>query len=330
MIHRSLLVILLGSSLYTLRAQSDHFFVTVSGGDLYKVHIQACSTTYVGPTGYGFGDIAMTPSGDLYGIVGGEIYRIDTTNASTTYIGQSTAPGIAMVALTDATLLVEYAEDLYAISTVDATTTYIGNIGYGALGDLTDYFGDLYMSAGGQLIRIDSEDNFATILSVTPIGTIDPNMPICEGLATAMIVDGQSSIVGFSYPDLFCFSAIDGAYVPICQPPLPDGVPGAAWAPSAPTLASGCGGISTSQDQIQPDHGIQLLLSSDNIEVIMPNDLKAQEVRLRDAMGRLVKTSVLSTSATIQLNGLTSGLYAVEIVSGNKQFVERFIFSAAP
>lgn len=328
---RSLIVILFISTLSSTRAQSDHFFATVSGGDLYKVHLQTCSTTFVGSTGYGFGDIAMTPSGDLYGIVGGEIYHIDTTNASVTYIGQSTAPGIAMVALNNNTLLVEYAQELYAVSTIDASTTFVGTIGYSALGDLTDFFGDLYMSSGGQLIRITSEDNFASILSVTPVGTFDPNMPTCEGLATAMIVDGQSSIVGFSYPDLFCFSAFDGSYVPICQPPLPGGVPGAAWAPSVATPASGCGAIGTGVQPIHPGQGISIRTTTDRLEIMIAGGFQAQEFRLRNSMGSLVIKAALPnpTGTVIDLNGLSSGLYVVEVVSGSMCFAERFFHTAS-
>ncbi len=328
---RSILVILLNSSLCTTIAQSDHFFVTVSGGDLYKVNIQACSTTFIGATGFGFGDIAMTLSGELYGIVGGAIYRIDTTDASTTYIGQSTAPGVAMVALNNSTLLVEYAQDLYAISTIDATTTNIGAIGYGALGDLTWYWGSLYMSSGGQLIRIDSEDNYASILSVTPVGTFDPDMPICEGLATAMVMDFQSSIVGFSYPDLYCFSPVNGSYVVICQPALPGGVPGAASTPPAETPVVGCSSTSTGINPPRPAQGISIRPLNAGLEIIVADGLKAQEFRIRNSMGGIVTNSAVptATGALVDLAGLSSGLYVVELVSGSRRFAERFIHSAS-
>lgn len=327
MTNRIFLVLGLALSLSSSRAQSDRFFVTMSGGDLYKVHIQTCATTFVGSTGYNFVDIAMTPAGELYGIVAGQIFRIDTTDANATYIGQSAAIGVAMVALNNTTLLVEYAQDLYTVSTVDATTSFVGEIGYGALGDLTWFSGQLYMSSAGQLIKIDSEDNFASILSVTPVGSFDPDMPVCEGLATAQITDGRSSIVGFSYPDLFCFSPVDGSYVPICQPPLPGDVPGAASLPPVEKLAFGCSGISTGENHIQQGRGIHIQLSDDQLEIIMPDGIRVRGSRLRDAMGKLINRSSMltSTGAVIDLNGLASGFYVVEIASGSDHFVERFV-----
>jgi len=324
----TLLAFALSLTMCTLNAQSDYFFVTISGGNLYKIHIQACSTSFVGPTGFGFGDIAMTPSGELYGIVSGMIYRIDTTDASTSYIGQSTAPGVSLVALDNSTLLAEHSLHLYAISTTDATTTLVGNIGYGASGDLTWYDGDLYMSSGGHLIRITSDDNFNSITSVAPVSAFNPNWLSCEGLATAMITDELSSIVGFRYPDLLCYSPIDGSYQTICQPPLPGGVPGAASIPPVGPPINGCGEVGIGLSELNENTHLQLWVASGLLNVSLPSGAIAKGATLRDLSGRIIQHIAMNGSSipSIDLTNLPYGPYTVEVVSNRELLTGRFFY----
>lgn len=325
----TLLTITLLSTLCTLRAQSDNFFVTISGGNLYKIHVQSCSTSFVGPTGFGFGDIAMTPSGELYGIVSGMIYRIDTTDASTSYIGQTTAPGVSLVALDNTTLLAEFGLDLFAISTIDASTNFVGNIGYGASGDLTWYDGDLYKSSGGHMIRITSNDNFNSISSVAPVSAFDPNWLSCEGIATAMITDELSSIVGFRYPDLLCYSPIDGSYQTICQPPLPGGVPGAASIPPVGTSMYGCGPVGIGVNELNESTRLQLWVASGQLNMRMPMGSTAVNVVVRDVSGRIVHHVAMNGSSlsSVDLTGLAFGPYTVEVVSVRGILTGRFLYT---
>ena len=72
-------------------------YATISGGDLYLVDVANCSRHFIGSTGYGFGDIAMTPNGKLWGIVNGNIYQIDTATAAATLVGQSNVQGVSLV-----------------------------------------------------------------------------------------------------------------------------------------------------------------------------------------------------------------------------------------
>jgi hypothetical protein len=304
----------------------------VGPGDLYKIHIQACSTSFVGSTGYGFGDIAMTPSGELYGIVGGNLYQVDTTDATTTLIGPSPDAGVSLVALNDTSLLSEGSSSLYAISTLDGSSTWIGNIGYTAFGDLTWYFGDLYMSTGTQLIRIDLADDYASILSVTPVGTVDPNMPACMGLVTAMVGDFISSIVGFHFPDLVCFSPVDGSYQVICQPSLPYDAPGAAWAPPAETPGIGCDAQASSMNDGHEVATMRAWVAAGRLEIRLTAGALADVCMIRDLSGRIVREVALagSPAPSVDLSGLADGPYTVEVISGPRSFIGRFVQTSSP
>lgn len=117
------------------------------------------------------------------------------------------------------------------------------------------------------------------------------------------------------------------SYYPCCQ----IGVPGAAWAPPVMTPSVGCGGSGNGMSSAQASQRIRTRISNGSLEIIMPDGLCAREFRIRDATGKLVSNSarLTSTGAVIDLNGLTSGLYAVEVVSGSTHRVERFIYSAS-
>jgi hypothetical protein len=67
-------------------------FATIAGGDLYSFDISNCTRHFIGSTGHGFGDIALTPDGRLWGI-DGQLYHIDTANANVTAVGAVTTQG---------------------------------------------------------------------------------------------------------------------------------------------------------------------------------------------------------------------------------------------
>ena len=91
-------------------------FATISGGNQYSLNLTNCTSSFIGVTGHGFGDIALTPNARLWGIEGGILYEINGSTATSTSIDITGTHGVSLVALDDATLLTEYQNNLYGIS----------------------------------------------------------------------------------------------------------------------------------------------------------------------------------------------------------------------
>lgn len=201
----------------------EMIYATIAGGDLYAFDIYNCTSQFIGSTGQGFGDIAFTPNGRLWGIVNYELYEIDPLTANAELVGFTGVGSVSLVALNDSTLLTEADLQLYALNTNDASSYVIGTIGYGASGDLTWYDNDLYMLT--PLIKIVLDDSFTSIVDVIPVSL---DIPICEGAATASFGDEWNSIVGFQGEDLIKVCHIDGSYELLCPGLNVGGTPGAA------------------------------------------------------------------------------------------------------
>jgi hypothetical protein len=201
-------------------------FATISGGNLYSFDLTNCTRHFIGSTGQGFGDIAFTPDGRLWGIISGNLYQIDTATAIASLVGNTGIGGVTLVGLNDTTLLIELTTILYGINTNTAASYLIDTIGYSAAGDLTWYDDDLYMvTSGGRIIRIVLDSTFTSILSVAQIGS---SIPTCEGAVTASFEDNYNSIVGFNGPNLIKICQIDGSFSTLCPSLNVGGTPGAA------------------------------------------------------------------------------------------------------
>lgn len=198
----------------------QRIFATVSGGDLYSIDIANCNEHFIGATGIGFGDIAFTSNGLLWGISDGQLFRIDTTDASTTLIGNTGIGVVSLVGLNDSILITEFQTKLYGINTNNASSYFIGEIGYQATGDLVLMDKTLYMVT--PLIKIELNSTFTEISNVSPISL---TLPGCEG---AVAFDDDVSIIGFTAQNLIEICQMDGSYRVICPNLDLAGVPGAA------------------------------------------------------------------------------------------------------
>lgn len=202
-------------------------FTTIAGGDLYKIDIYNCSRTKVGSTGVGFGDIAFTSNGKLWGIAGGVLYNIDTSTAIATSIGFTGVSGVSLVEVNDTLLFTEYAKKLYAINTNNATATYIDTIGYSATGDFTWYDDDLYMvTSSAGIVKMELNSNYTAINNITAIGT---NMPSCEAAITAVFPGDFNAIVGFNGANVIKICQLTGTSSMLCPNLNIGGTPGAAF-----------------------------------------------------------------------------------------------------
>lgn len=303
---------------FYLQASSQPIFVTISGGNLYSLNLSTCSSRFVGPTGHGFGDIAFTPDGKLWGIEGGILYKIDTTNANTTMIGTTGTQAVSLVALNNTILLAEYGQNLYGINTINATSYLIGHLGYTASGDLTWYDNDLYMTASNLLIKIVSNSSFSSISSVTKVNSDGNNIPTCEGAVTAPFIGFDNSIIGFSGGNAYKICQIDGSSQLLCASIVPAGIPGAATLtlPTQNPKPQSCFG-STPQTQNPP---IRIIQNTNQIIIVTNPGLDDATLIVFNMLGQKVRqlTNITSTSVTVNHENLASGVYVFRIIQRNR------------
>ncbi len=202
----------------------QRIFYTVSGGDLYAMDPLNCTNDFIGSTGIGFGDIAFTSDGRLWGIAQGNLYSIDTLSASTQLIGPTGVHSVSLVGINDSILLTESMEDLYQINVNEVNSNFIGHIGYSAAGDLIIIKNIVFMNS--PLVKIDLNEDFSQIIKVT---LIDFNIPSSEG--SANMNDRCYPLVGFSTKGIININQENGSYNVICSNLNIGYVPGAASIP---------------------------------------------------------------------------------------------------
>lgn len=202
----------------------QRIFYTVSGGDLYAMNPVDCTNDFIGSTGIGFGDIAFTSDGRLWGIAQGDLYNIDTLNGSTVFIGPIGVYSVSLVGVNDSILLTESMEDLYQINVNTVNSNFIGHIGYSAGGDLVMVNDIVFMIS--PLVKIQLNENFSQIIKVS---LIDMNIPPSEG--SAAMADKCYSIVSFSAKGTININQENGSYNLICSDLNIISVPGAASIP---------------------------------------------------------------------------------------------------
>lgn len=303
----------------------EPIYATIGGGDLYSFDITNCTRQFIGSTGQGFGDIAFTPDGRLWGITGGQLYQIDTATANTTFIGFTGVQAVSLVALNDSVLLGEYGMNLYGINNGNASSYYIDTIGYQASGDLTWYDNDLYMvTTESKIIKIVLNNTSTSILSITPIGS---SLPTCEGAVTATFTGNYNSIVGFNGPNLIKICQIDGTYQNLCPNLNIGGTPGAASIRLATQSPQPTSCSITGIENIFYKNSISIFpnpASSElNIFTIHSNKFK---FNIYNVFGQLTKTGTLETNlTTIYINDLINGIYSFELLSDNSSQRQSFI-----
>jgi gliding motility-associated-like protein len=208
----------------TVVFSQQRIFYTVSGGDLYAMDPLNCTNDFIGSTGIGFGDIAFTSDGRLWGISQGDLYRIDTVTASTQLIGPIGVHSVSLVGVNDSILLTESMEDLYQINVNTVNSNFIGHIGYSAGGDLVMVNDIVFMIS--PLVKIQLNENFSQIIKVS---LIDINTPPSEG--SAVMDNTCYPIVSFSAIGTINVNQENGNYNLICSNLNISGVPGAASIP---------------------------------------------------------------------------------------------------
>ncbi len=154
-------------------------YVAFMDKSLIKLDISNCHTVTIGQTALMLYDIAITPSGQLYGTDAYKLYSIDTNTAALGYIGTIEGLGGAfnsLTALSDDYLLGgDINSGLYKINTHTGDTTCIGYTGYLPSGDITFYKGYYYVSVAftNELMKIKLADDQNSIQSVSIVGAMN-------------------------------------------------------------------------------------------------------------------------------------------------------------
>jgi gliding motility-associated-like protein len=165
-------------------------YACLNGYALYKLDVLQCDTQFVGFTsGVDLTDIAVTPSGSLYGIDFYNLYKVDTLNASLTYIANIDVGGggfNSLIALNDDYLLGIYTNSgIYKINTQNGSKFLVGYCHFFPAGDITFYKGCFFMAdMTNSLIKIKLNDNCTSIMSVENIGQMNTATNTVYGILT--------------------------------------------------------------------------------------------------------------------------------------------------
>jgi hypothetical protein len=302
-------------------ASQTRAYCTIPGGDLYSLNFNQCSYDFIGSSNQGFGDIAITEDGKLFGHVGGQLYQVDTLTAEATFIGATGLEAVSMVAFDNQTLFVEAMMSLYAVDVTDASTTLIGYIGYQAAGDLTWFGDDLYLMAAGQLIRITMNDDFSAIENVEPVNSLDAQIPICEGLVAANFGAEGNWIVGLCGTDVYRICEVDGTFELVCDDLLVYGFPGgtAYRLPQQDPSIAPCTLTSVAESDLVEPLRMFIDEASDKLIVRSDETLGFSGIKVYSSNGQLVEEYIFSGNyAEFDVSQFPAGVYMFSLIHSSK------------
>jgi len=214
---KKILVLMVMVSL-SYKSGAQKLYVCTDHGDLLKIDVEICDTTFIGNTTVTLSDIAICSDGILYGTDGWILYQIDTSNAQLTTI--DTINGIgginALVCDNAGNLLAAGlgADSLYALDKATGLLSSLGYLGYYSLGDLAFYHDSLFLIAyGNRLIKIDLSPQ----LSVQLIGEINASYFI-YGLATIQnsCEEQDEIMLASAGRDVLQVNPVDASSVVLC------------------------------------------------------------------------------------------------------------------
>jgi hypothetical protein len=242
---RRLLFILFVAVFVKSHCQTPVYVLTATS-EIYKVTLSNCTASLIIKNQFGGVDIALTPSRRLWVVIGTQIHEVDTvtgaySNLSASIPSISAPPG--MVALNDSVLMVEYNAKLFKFNTTGAlnapmTSTLVGNLGYLSNGDLTWYDNDLYMSSSNTLVRIKLNNNFSSIISVTPLRPVESNWGISNwGLGSVPFPGEPNAFIGTDDRSIIKICHIDGSSGMLCPNIVPDAIYGLATSAASKSYA---------------------------------------------------------------------------------------------
>lgn len=166
--------------LFCCEAKSQSCFYTNSGNIITRSSLENCQTDTIGNFPGAF-DIAITPNGKLY-VISDTLFLINYESHQYSAVGKlasvSGLPimGLGLIGLDDNNLLMDVGDSLFRINTSTAIGTPIGKIGYYCDGDFAFLDDTLYLSGGGNLIKIILNPTKTSINNVINIGPLDKSV----------------------------------------------------------------------------------------------------------------------------------------------------------
>ena len=157
-----------------------------------KVDITTGDVTLVGSAGVILTDIAIDPSGGLWGITGTSLFRIDKTTGAASAVGAFGRFGVlnSLVFGTDGVLYAA-SNQLFTIDTNTGRASPVGPIGYSSAGDLAFLDGTLYLAAtGGQLATVNKSTGTGTFVGAMGINQVFGLAAANDGALLAGAGDG--------------------------------------------------------------------------------------------------------------------------------------------
>lgn len=161
-----------------------------AGTKLATYDVVSKELTIIGTTGEEMFDIAMSPTGVLYGVDPNSyaLYTIDRQTAKSTFVADITPTGGLINSLTFAQKGALYATQGSHLIKIHPTTgviTDLGDLGVGSAGDLTFYNDNLYLSAQNDVLLLVNVENPSQSTAISEI-------PTTFGLVTVYVSEGFS------------------------------------------------------------------------------------------------------------------------------------------
>lgn len=156
-------------------------YFNTDNGSIAIYDFELDTWTLVGNVGFNLEDIAISPTGEMYGVTigGGQLYQINPTTAAPTFIGNMT-PNLGTNSLSfdeNGILYGSTVGQLYTVSTVDATLTTVGLLPGSPLsaGDIA-FSGDrCFLATTGQsLYNMDVSNLPTSLASSFSVGAFSP------------------------------------------------------------------------------------------------------------------------------------------------------------
>lgn len=228
--YRYILILLLLN--LKVNAQPASYISTDVG--VFRFELSNCSTQLISNFG-SLTDIAITPSGRLYGIDFYKLYHIDVFNGTVTQISTIDTLGggfNSLVAIDDKWLLaIRVNSGLYKINTNTGDTVHVGNLGYYPAGDLTLFKGHYYMAdVNNQLVKFTFNSSMNQLSSISSIGTMNTPFSSVYGVVTVGDTDCNTDsleLIAFENTNVFLVNPINGNCTSICNPLIMANITGA-------------------------------------------------------------------------------------------------------
>lgn len=199
------IVLILTLNLNKSYSQEKYFSIGDSG-ELIEFEMGSCNSRTIGVFDV-FGDIAITPNANIYGI-SDRIYLLDTINNTTTPISGiiiNSAGGLGLYAFDNDNLLFDRSDSLFIYNISSNSVTLAGFVGYYCYGDFTFYQGKLYMvSTFNDLIKINFDTSSYSITSIQNLGYLNtPNSSVysvfsvsnsCDNIEEGIYIIDESKV----------------------------------------------------------------------------------------------------------------------------------------